>query len=51
MAETTETVRILTFWKSKISKFVGEKKQYPSESQFVTEAVQEKIEKLEEKKK
>jgi len=48
--ENTETVRALSYWVNKISKYVGKKKEFPSNSQFVTSAIKEKIEKLEKKK-
>ena len=45
--DNTEPVRALSYWVKKISKYTGEKKQFPSKSQFVTEAIKEKIERLE----
>ncbi len=49
--EKTEPVRALSYWVKKIPKFTGVGKPFPSMSQFVTEAIKEKIEKLEAKKK
>jgi len=48
--ENTEVVRALSFWVKKIPKYAGEGKRFPSISQFVTEAIKEKIERLENKK-
>lgn len=48
--ESTEVVRVSKYWIKKASKHIGENKPFPSNSQFVSSAIQDKIEKLEKKK-
>jgi len=49
--QNTETVRASIYWIKKIPKYVGKNKEFPSNAQFVTSAIKEKIEKMEKLKK
>lgn len=48
--ENTETVRASSYWIKKIPKYIGGDNELPSNSQFVTSAIKEKIERIEERK-
>lgn len=49
--DNTQTARCSKYWLKKGRKYVGPNKPFPSESQFVSSAIQTLVEKLEEKQK